>query len=480
MTSKRNIELFDSAARGLAKKELLTMNSRKVIVIGAGFSGLAAAESLNAAGMQVTVLEARDRVGGRARTEQQADDIWLDYGGQWLGPGQAEMYALAKRLGHSTWPMHVAGKNRTLFSGRLGAYHGSIPFNLPLTALRSLGYAFLRLSWLLRSIDEESPWLSPRAVELDNQTVGDWMREHVRHPDAFSVFSISVKSVFAAHPDDISLLHALFYFRSGGGFFSLVESEGGAQQDRLERGMQPLAESYAELLSARGVKILLNNPVGRIEQQSDKAKVITSSAEWECASVICAAPPALASDIEFDPPLPDEKQRLLHNLQPGCAIKCFATYETPFWRKQGWSGSAVSDQPPVHICFDVTPPDESRGILMGFIEGRDGVEYSERSSDERKMAFLRALESWFGAEAASPVAYYDHSWRQDEWARGCYAGVAAPGHWTSVGHVIREPSGRIFWAGTETSTKWNGYFEGAVRAGKRAAAEVIEGLTQAG
>lgn len=456
------------------------MNSKKVIVIGAGFSGLAAAERLNAAGMQVTVLEARDRVGGRARTEQQADDIWLDYGGQWLGPGQSEMYALAKRLGHNTWPMYVAGKNRTLFSGRLGAYRGSIPVNLPLAALCSLGKAFIRLTWLLRSINKESPWLSPRAAELDSQTMGDWMREHVRHPDAFSVLSISVKSVFAADPDDISLLHALFYFRSGGGFFSLVESEGGAQQDRLERGAQPLAESYGKLLEERGVEILLNHPVRKIEQQADKVEVISDRAKWACASVICSAPPALASEIAFEPPLSDEKQRLLNRLQPGCAIKCFAVYKTPFWREQGWSGSALSDRAPVHVCFDVTPPDETRGVLMGFIEGRDGIAYSERSSDERKAEFLRALEAWFGAQAASPIAYYDHSWRQDEWARGCYAGVAAPGHWTSVGHAIREPSGRIFWAGTETSTEWNGYFEGAVHAGKRAATEVIASLTQAG
>lgn len=453
------------------------MDSKKVIVIGAGFSGLAAADKLSAAGKQVTILEARDRVGGRARTEQQPDDIWLDYGGQWLGPGQDEMYALAKQLGHNTWPMYVAGKNRTLFSGRLGAYRGTIPYSLPFTALCSLGVAFVRLLWLIRRVNKQSPWLSPRAKELDSQTMGDWMRANVRHPDAFSVFSISVESVFAAHPDDISLLHALFYFRSGGGFFSLVESEGGAQQDRLQRGVQPLAESYAKLLEERGVEILLNSPVSKIEQQGDKVKVTSDIAEWECASVICAAPPALANEIEFNPPLPDEKQTLLHNLQPGCAIKCFAVYDTPFWREQGWSGSAVSDQPPVHVCFDVTPPDESRGILMGFIEGRDGVEYSKLGSEARKQAFLRALKIWFGEEAANPVAYYDHSWREDEWARGCYAGVATPGHWTSVGHAVRQPSGRVYWAGTETATEWNGYFEGAVRAGKRAAAEVIEDLS---
>ncbi len=165
---------------------MIATGANNVIVIGAGFSGLAAADALNSAGLAVTVVEARDRVGGRARTQQQENGIWLDYGGQWLGPGQDEMYALAKRLGHSTWPMYTAGKHRTLFSGRLGAYRGSIPLNLPLRALSSLGYAYLRLLRLMRRVDRNSPWLSPRAQELDSQSVGEWMRKHVRHPDALA------------------------------------------------------------------------------------------------------------------------------------------------------------------------------------------------------------------------------------------------------------------------------------------------------
>ncbi|WP_289083433.1 FAD-dependent oxidoreductase [uncultured Spongiibacter sp.] len=456
---------------------MIATDASNVIVIGAGFSGLAAADALNAAGLAVTIVEARDRVGGRARTQQQENGIWLDYGGQWLGPGQDEMYALAKRLGHSTWPMYTAGKHRTLFSGRLGAYRGSIPLNLPLRALSSLGYAYLRLLRLMRRVDRNSPWLSPRAQELDSQSVGEWMRKHVRHPDAFSVFRIAVESIFAAHPDDISLLHALFYFRSGGGFFSLAESEGGAQQDRLQRGVQPLAEDYAKHLQQRGVQIYLNAPVRSVEQTGCAVTVKSDTREWQAPAAVCAAPPILAHDIVFTPPLPQAKKALLNNLQPGCAIKCFAIYETPFWRKQGWSGSAVSDVPPVHVCFDVTPPDETRGILMGFIEGREGVKYTELGESARRNAFLEALANWFGDEAATPLDYYDHSWRNDEWARGCYAGVAGPGHWTSVGHSIRAPHERVFWAGTETATQWNGYFEGAVRAGKRAASQVIETLS---
>ncbi len=445
----------------------------KHIVIGAGFSGLAAADRLSAAGKPVTILEARDRVGGRARTEQLADGLWLDYGGQWLGPGQNEMYALARRLGHATWPMYVRGHVRTLFSGRKGRYRGSIPYNLPLAGQWNLFSAVARWYWQSWRIRLDTPWTARGADTLDAMTAGDWMRHHLHHADAYSAFQIAIESVFAAHPDDISLLHALHYTRSGQGFLSLTESAGGAQQDRLQRGLQPLAESYLAELEARGVVCVFEQPVRRIEQSKAGVKVHTDSEIYTADRVICAAPPALAAEIHYDPPLPQDKQACLENLQPGCAIKCFAVYEQPFWRAQGWSGSAISDVGPIHVCFDVTPPDESRGILMGFIEGRDAVRESESAPEQRRAQFIEALVSFFGPDAARPTAYYDHSWRHDEWARGCYAGVAPRGHWTSVGHQLRKPHGRIHWAGTETSTHWTGYFEGAVRAGQRAANEAL-------
>lgn len=447
--------------------------TEKVIVIGAGFSGLAAADALSAAGKQVTILEARDRVGGRARTEQLPDGIWLDYGGQWLGPGQTEMYALADRLGHSTWPMYVKGYVRTLFSGRKGRFKGSIPYNLPMAAQWNLLTVIVRWYGQSWRVPLESPWKARGAAALDAMTVGDWMRQHLRHADAKSTFRIAIESVFAAHPDDISLLHALHYTRSGQGFFSLTESRGGAQQDRLQSGVQPLAESYLATLEKRGVVCVLDQPVLRIEQDNEQVHVQTRAAQYSADRVVCAAPPNLAAEIAYEPPLPDDKLTCLQNLTPGCAIKCFAVYAKPFWRAQGWSGSAISDVAPIHVCFDVTPPDEQRGILMGFIEGRDGIRESECSSEERRIRFLDALTSFFGPEAREPVAYYDHTWRHDEWARGCYAGVAPTGHWTLVGHQLRKPHGRIHWAGTETSTHWTGYFEGAVRAGKRAAEEIL-------
>jgi monoamine oxidase len=443
------------------------------LVIGAGFSGLAAADALRKRSKSVALVEARDRVGGRARTESVGDGLWLDYGGQWLGPGQREMYALARRFGHATWPMYVAGRHVTYLSGVHGSYRGTVPLNLSWRALANMGAAVFRFQRMMSRVDLSAPWQARDADDWDRQSLGDWMRRYLTNPDAFSLFEVAAESVLAVHPDDVSLLHALFYMRSARGFFSATSSAGGAQQDRLERGVQPLAESLAAELRDHDVEITLGCAVKRVSEQNGVLRVQTEQGSIEAKTVICATPPALASEIEFEPALSGDKRQLLENLQPGCAIKCFAVYEAPFWRTAGYSGSAVGDRDPIHVCFDVTPPGEPRGILMGFIEGRQAVELSEAGSDARRERALRAFTEFFGEQAARPIAYHDHTWRDDPWARGCYAGMPGLNHHRTVGHLIREPHGRVLWAGTETATHWNGYFEGAVRAGRRAAGEAV-------
>lgn len=123
--------------------------------------------------------------------------------------------------------------------------------------------------------------------------------------------------------------------------------------------------------------------------------------------------------------------------------KCQARYPTPFWREEGLTGQATSNTGPVKVTFDNSPADGTPGVMLGFIEGTDGRV---------------------------------KSWAADPWARGCYTGYTAPGVLLDYGTALREPIGRIHWAGTETATRWSGYIDGAVQSGERAAAEVLEAL----
>jgi monoamine oxidase len=148
-------------------------------------------------------------------------------------------------------------------------------------------------------------------------------------------------------------------------------------------------------------------------------------------------------------------------------------YEKPFWREQGLNGLAATPDGHITVTFDNSPYNGSQGILMGFVLGNQAKEFSGLSDEDRKLSALHSFATFFGQEALKPVRYLDHSFMEEEWSRGCYAGLMGPGVWTSLGSSLRTPVGRIHWAGTETSDVWNGYIEGAVRSGERVVKECM-------
>ena len=151
-------------------------------------------------------------------------------------------------------------------------------------------------------------------------------------------------------------------------------------------------------------------------------------------------------------------------------------YDRPFWREQGLSGFAVAECDPVHLVFDNSPSDASCGILLGFIEGASARQMSAVDPETRRAAVLECFARLFGERARQPEAYLDHDWSAEVWSRGCYGAHFPPGVWTQFGRALREPIGRIVWAGTETATRWMGYIDGAIESGERAAQEVLTTL----
>lgn len=442
------------------------------IVIGAGYAGLAAADHLIQNGLRPLIIESRDRVGGRTHTVTAHQGIWLDLGGQWIGPGQDHVYGLADRFQRDVWPMHTQGRQVIEVAGKIKTFRGLIPMNLPPLALANLLWAFYRLEWMARSIPLDQPWNTKNAFRLDEQTVGDWLRRNAPHPSAQAILKVAIEAVFASHPDDIGLLHALYYLKSGGGLERLTSSAGGAQQDRIQGGLQTLAEDWARWIQEKKTDILFELPVRAIDQDAAQVRVETDRGTFRAPRVVVTVPPAIAAEIEFRPEMPSERFEWCRAMQPGRVIKGFAFYSSPFWRQRGLCGQAVSDQPPVHVAFDATPPSSPCGVLLGFIEGRQALEWSQRAQDERRQAMIQAFTRFFGSEASQPLFYIDHDWTQETWSRGCYAGVPGPGVTTTVAFSARQPHRRVHWAGTETAVHWNGYVEGAIRSGLRAAEEI--------
>jgi monoamine oxidase len=444
-----------------------------VCVVGAGLAGLTAARDLEGAGVSVVVLEARDRVGGRLLNHPlPGTDHVVEVGGQWIGPTQDRLAALAQELGVQTFPTHAKGDNLVEWQGRLVRYRGPIPRISP-AVLADVAQAQARLDRMARQVDPQAPWQAARAERWDAQTCATWIARNTVTRGAATLLEIAVEAVWAAEPADLSLLHVLFYVASAGSFDALIGTEGGAQQDRFVGGSQLVALRLAERV--RG-PLVLKAPVRAIAQDAGGVTVRADGHSARTRAAIVALPPTLTARIAYAPALPAARDQLVQRMPQGTVTKCMAVYDEPFWRHEGLSGQGLSVRGPTRIVFDNSPPDDSRGVLLGFLEGRGARELGAWDPAARRHAVVDGFRRLFGPRAGRPIDYVERSWADEEFTRGCYGCYLPPGAWTAHGHALRAPVGRLHWAGAETATRWSGYMDGAVRSGERAASAVLEQL----
>jgi monoamine oxidase len=441
-----------------------------VVVVGAGLAGLTAARGLAAAGRSVCVLEARDRVGGRTLNAPIGEGTVVEMGGQWVGPTQDRVLALAAELGVETFPTHHEGKNLLDLAGKQRRYKGTIPRLAP-HVLLDIERARRKLRKLSAAVPAGAPWLSPKADELDSKTLHSWIADITHTRKGRRLLEIAVGTVMGTGSAEQSLLWMLFYVRSAGSFDMLIDTEGGAQQDRFVGGSQELSLRMAEEL---GGAVLLSAPVSRIEQDQAGVTVIADGTAVRGQRAIVAVPPPLSGRISYAPSLGGQRDQLMQRMAHGALTKCAAVYPEPFWRADGLTGQAVSDNGPISTTFDNSPPDGSRGVMLGFIAGAEAVHHARHSAAERKAAVLDCFARLFGESARQPAIYLEQAWSEEEWTRGGPVCSPSPGALSAYGEALRRPAGRIHWAGAETASIWCGYMDGAVRSGDRAAEETLD------
>src|SRR5262245_31971651 len=340
--------------------------SADVLVVGAGLAGLVAAREIAAAGRSVLVLEARDRVGGRVVNRDIGGGNVVEMGGQWVGPTQDGVLTLAAELGVATFPTYDTGENVLHFNGKRGTYSGAIPRVNPLV-LADVGRAQARLESLAKKVPTDAPWTAAKAEQWDGQTFDTWVRRNTVSSSARAFLALAAEAVFAAEPADLSLLHVLFYTHSGRSFQTLIDTTGGAQQDRFTGGSALIAERLADRLGQGTVQ--LGAPVSKISVIGDKVTATTPAGQFDGRRIIVTAPPLLAGRIEYEPALPYWRDQLTQRAPMGSVIKCQVIYDEPFWRTDGLSGQATGDGEGSRVVFDNSPPAGSPGILLAFLEG---------------------------------------------------------------------------------------------------------------
>ncbi len=441
-----------------------------MLVVGAGLAGLSAARTLESSGATVQILEARDRVGGRILNTTLSTGDPIEKGGQWVGPTQTEILALADAVGVDTFPTYNTGDNLSLYKGSIGSYPANGLPPVPSADLAETLTAIGEIEAWAATLGTEAPWEGELARDLDRQTVEEWMRNRLTTEGALHLFNLIVKSVYGVEPRDLSLLFFTFYVGSGGGILTLTGVTGGAQEARFVQGSQEIAIRVASELKS---SIAFDRPVVRIQECDGGVAVWTETERFTAGRVIVALPPTLAGRVLYDPALPAQRDQLTQRMPMGSIIKVNVEYENPFWRSDGLTGQFVADTGPVRFGFDNSPASGNAGVLNAFFAGEEARVWGLRTEAEREEAVLGQLETFFGSDARSPVQYLESDWQAEPWTRGAYEGFTAPGVLVSYGPSLRAPLGRIHFAGTETAEQWAGYMDGAVRSGLRAADEVL-------
>ena len=471
----------DAAPRRARRR---TRRREDVVVVGAGLSGLIAAREVARAGHSVAVLEARDRVGGRMLSRRVAGGSEVvDLGAEFIGPTQNHIAALVDELGIGTFPAYATGENVYIAEGARTTYaDGGLTGQAPpdLLALPDLLLTIPALDSMSKSVPVDAPWAAARAAEWDAQSLETWIRRNTTGGARFRAQSTAaIRAIFAAEPREISLLFALFFIaasgdeRNVGTFERNFSTRNGAQQDRIAGGTQAIALALARQL---GRRVIRRSPVRRIVTGRGYVDVISDRYVNRARRVIVALPPTLAGRIQYEPELPALRDGLTQRLPQGHMIKVQAIYAEPFWRADGLTGASVSDVGPLNITFDSSPESGTPGVVLGFAGGDEGRRFERLTASERRAAALGSFARAFGPRALAPIDYVEMNWSQEIYSRGCPIAVPPPGVLTAYGPALREPVGRIYWAGTETATYWNGYMDGAVSAGLRAAREVLARL----
>ena len=471
------------ASAATRKRRRNRVRRADVVVVGAGFAGLTAARQIAAAGRSVVVLEGRKRVGGRTLNHSIGGGQVVEVGGQWVGPTQDRLLALAADLGIGTYKTYNDGDNIYYRKDRPAPlrsqrFSSSGPFGAvpPDPGVAELQKALADLDAKAAEIPRDAPWTAAGAAAYDSQNFERYKNDNVASEGARFLLDVGIEAVFAAEPRDVSLLFVLFYIAAAGNentpgtFERLINTAGGAQESRFEGGSQRLPLAMA---SALGSRVILGAPVRRIRQTASGVTAHADGVEVRAQQAIVAMAPALAARIDFSPGLPSAREQLVQRYPMGSVIKCQAVYDTPFWRPDGLTGQVVGDVDPIRVTFDNSPPGNGRGVMLGFIEGEQARIWGRRPADERRRAVLASFAAYFGDRAANPQQYIEQDWQAQRFSRGGYEGYTAPGVLLDYGEEIRRPVGRVHWAGTETSPIWNGYIDGAVRSGERAAAEVL-------
>ena len=447
-----------------------------VAVVGAGIAGLTAAAELTRAGVDVVVLEARDRVGGRTWNTEiggQANEL----GGQWVAPYQTAVHETIADLGLELF--HAYREGERVYLDRDGHAHRYAGHDMPLGAQAERAYAdaVAQLDALAATLDPEAPWDHPDAAALDAITFDEWLRREVDDEHARDLLDAFLSGGFMTKPaHTYSLLGGLWTIAGAGGAVDNLFEPDLCLHSRVVGGSQLIPIRLAERL---GDRVLLDAPVRTCRWAGDSVTLEADGRRVTARQAIVAIPPNLTGAIRFDPVLPPWRLRAEQGVSQGSVIKMLAVYDHPFWREDGLAGEAFAAYQFVREAYDNSPPSGEPGVIVSFLSGERCEQAERMDAQTRRATVLDGLADFFGDEARNVTDYIEIDWSAEEWTRGAYSATFEVGGLSRFGADLRRRIGPFHWACTDIAGVGNMHMEGAIRSGRAAAREVLTALPAA-